>query len=286
MASVHRVGTRWRDIDGESTAPFALGQGPDACLLLHGFTGSPWEVRPLGEALAARGLRVVAPRLPGHGTTPEALLSVDHRDWQDAAQEALAALGDYRRVFVAGLSMGALLALRLAAHHPDRVHGLALVAPAVRFRGPRMALVRQLCRTPLLEWTTPWVDKGGTDISDAATLAQAPVLAAFPVARLKDLCTLQDLAVMDAPRVRCPVLVATAEQDHVVDPEGGRWLAGRLTASPEVRLVAFREGFHIIPRDVSGPLLAAEVEAFVERWRERDCVRPAAGWEAQGAPPP
>ncbi|RKG85219.1 alpha/beta hydrolase [Corallococcus terminator] len=281
-------------MDGDSTAAFALGRGPDACLLLHGFTGSPWEVRPLGEALAARGMRVVAPRLPGHGTTPEALLDVDHHDWQDAAEEALASLQGHRRVFVAGLSMGALLALRLAAKHPDQVHGLALVAPAVRFRGPRMALVRQLVRTPLLQWTTPWVDKGGTDISDPLTLSQAPVLAAFPVARLRDLCMLQDLAVTDAPRVRCPVLVATAEQDHVVDPEGGRFLVRRLTSSPAVRLVSFREGFHIIPRDVSGPLLATEVGDFLERWREPadapgasgEDFRGEAGWEAQGAPPP
>ncbi|MBE4750940.1 alpha/beta fold hydrolase [Corallococcus sp. ZKHCc1 1396] len=283
-------------MDGDATAAFTLGRGPDACLLLHGFTGSPWEVRPLGEALAARGMRVVAPRLPGHGTTPEALLDVDHHDWQDAAEDALTALcrEGHRRVFVAGLSMGALLALRLAAHHPDRVRGLALVAPAVRFRGPRMALVRQLVRTPLLQWTTPWVDKGGTDISDLQVLSQAPVLPAFPVARLRDLCTLQDLAVADAPRVRCPVLVATAEQDHVVDPEGGRWLVRRLTAAPAVRFVNYREGFHIIPRDVAGPRLATEVGDFLERWRgpteapedTQDDFRGAAGWEAQGAPPP
>ncbi|WP_367616508.1 alpha/beta hydrolase [Corallococcus exercitus] len=273
-------------MDGESTAPFALGRGPDACLLLHGFTGSPWEVRPLGEALAARGMRVVAPRLPGHGTTPEAMLDVDYRDWQACADDALASLSGYRRVFVAGLSMGALLALRLAAHQPEAVHALALVAPAIRFRGARMALVRQLCRTPLLEWTTPWVDKGGTDISDPKTLAQAPVLPAFPVARLRDLCTLQDLAVVDASRVRCPVLVATAEQDHVVDPEGGRWLARRMTASPAVRLVAYPEGFHIIPRDVCGARLAEEVGDFLQPSGRDDDFRSWPEGPAQDAPPP
>ncbi|WP_255442300.1 carboxylesterase [Corallococcus sp. Z5C101001] len=280
------MSTRWRDIGGESTAAFALGRGPDACLLLHGFTGSPWEVRPLGEALAARGLRVVAPRLPGHGTTPEAMLDVDLHDWRACADEALAALSGHRRVFVAGLSMGALLALRLAAHHPEAVHALALVAPAVRFRGPRMALVRQLCRTPLLEWTTPWVDKDGVDISDPSALAQAPVLPAFPVARLRDLCTLQDQVAVDAPRVRCPVLVATAAQDHVVDPQGGRWLVRRLTAAPAVRLVTYPEGFHIIPRDVSGPRLAAEVGDFLERWRDEGRVRCGQEEAAPDAPPP
>src|SRR5688500_7219834 len=107
-------------MDTWKTAPFELGQGDDACLLLHGFTGSPWDLRPLGEALAARGLYVKAPRLPGHGTTPEALLTVTHCHWEEAAQEALWTLRNRRRVFVAGLSMGALLSLRLAVHAPER----------------------------------------------------------------------------------------------------------------------------------------------------------------------
>jgi carboxylesterase len=267
-------------MDPRKTAPFDLGQGEDACLLLHGFTGSPWDVRPLGEALAARGMRVVAPRLPGHGTTPQALLHVTWRDWQAAAESALHALHGHRSVFVAGLSMGALLALGLAARNPESVRALALVAPAVRFQGPRMFLIRQLARTPVLEWAHPWAEKTGTDISDPEVLAEAPILPAFPVARLRDLCTLQNLAVRDVAHVRCPTLVAVAEQDHVVDPEGGRWLARRLTAAPSVRFLSLRDGYHVIPRDTAGPLLAAEVGSFLEQWRDTgrwDAPAPAAG---------
>src|SRR5687768_7646312 len=121
---------RAQRMDPEKTAPFELGRGEDACLLLHGFTGSPWDVRPLGEALAARGLYVRAIQLPGHGSTPEALLQVTRQDWLRAAAQALLSLREYRRTFVVGLSMGALLALRLAVDYRERVHGLALVAPA------------------------------------------------------------------------------------------------------------------------------------------------------------
>ncbi|MCP3099822.1 alpha/beta fold hydrolase [Myxococcus sp. K15C18031901] len=255
-------------MEPDKTAPFELGRGDETCLILHGFTGSPWDVRPLGEALAARGMHVVAPRLPGHGTTPQALLRVTWRDWRDEAVAALRALGGgHRRVAVAGLSMGALLALGLAAEHPDLVRALVLVAPALRFQGARMRLVRQLARTPVLEWARPWVRKTGTDISDPEALAQAPVLPAFPVARLRDLCALQDQATRQVSRVQCPTLVAVAEQDHVVDPEGGHWLARHLTASPSVRCVSLRRGFHVIPRDVDGPLLASEVGDFLARWR-------------------
>lgn len=259
------LGALDRSMDPQKTAPLALGAGEDACLLVHGFTGSPWDLRPLGEALAARGLYVSCPRLPGHGTTPRALSHVGARDWEAAVEAALYELRARRRVFVAGLSMGALLGVLLAARQPERVAGLALVAPALRFRGPTMFALKRLRRYPLLEWARPWIEKNGTDIQSPEALAEAPVLPAFPSARLQDMWALQEAALAALPRVRCPTLVAVAVQDHVVDPEGGKLLVQRLTAAPSVRFIHIQEGFHIIPRDAGGPLLCEEVGGFFER---------------------
>ena len=254
-------------MDARKTVPFELGEGEDACLLLHGFTGSPWELRPLGEALATRGLHVLAPLLPGHGTTPEALVGVTHRDWTRAAARALFSLRGHRRVFVAGLSMGSLLSLQLAARYPERVDGLTLIAPAIHFKGPHMWLLKRLRHHGLLERFKPWVLKTGTDVSDPAVLAEAPVLPAFPSARLQDLWHLQDVALEALPHVRCPTLVAVAEQDHVVDPAGGQLVVRGLTGAPEVHHLSLKTGYHIIPRDVGGPLLSAEVSRFLDRLR-------------------
>lgn len=161
--------------------------------------------------------------------------------------------------------MGALLSLRLAADHPERVRGLALVAPALRFKGPHMWLLKRLRHHGLLERVKPWVYKTGTDVSDPAVLAEAPILPAFPSVRLRDLWELQDMAMSVLPRVRCPTLVAVARQDHVVDPGCGQVLVRGLTASPQVRFLSLEEGFHIIPRDKGGPRLASEVGGFFER---------------------
>ncbi len=257
-------------LDPALTSPFELGVGPGACLLVHGFTGTPWDVRPLGEALASGGFRVRGLRLPGHGTTPEAMRGAGAEDWLAACQEGLAAFRE-PRVAVVGLSMGALLAVILGARHPDRVQAVVGLAPALRFkdvltRGLRLA-------RPLLgvaERLHPWVHKSTTDLLDPAARAAAPVLAAWPLKRLEDLWTVQDLARTCAPKVRAPVLLAVARQDHVVDIRGAQELARRLSRAASVRFIELEMGAHIMPRDEGRAVLQQEVLAFLKRARALD----------------
>ena len=256
-------------MDSTKTAAFELGSGADACLLLHGFTGSPWELRPLGEALAARGMRVVAPLLPGHGRTPEHMERADRHDWLRAADEALAALFPHRRVFIGGLSMGALLAVLLAAKHQEKVAALALMAPALSFRGPAMKLLRSVRRLPLLELARPWVKKTTLDLQDPVERANAPVLSSFPSVRLNDLFDLQDLVRAAMPKVVSPSLVVVAANDHVVSAEGGRALARGLVNAGPVRFVRLDEGSHQMARDLGRETLFTEVGEFFARMGER-----------------
>jgi carboxylesterase len=256
-------------MDPEKTRPFELGEGDDACLVVHGFTGSPWDVRPLGEALAARGYRVKGVRLPGHGSTPEAMLGVGYRDWEQTCEDALDSLSGHRHVFVAGLSMGALLSILLAARRPDRVHGLALIAPAIEFRGATMRLLYAVRNLPLLDVARPWIDKESTDISDPAVRAEAPVLHRFPSARIHDLYEVRDRARAALGAVTAPALIVCARNDHVVTLEGGKALARGLRSSPAVRFITLEQGFHIVPRDLGKELLFSEVGAFFDRLRDR-----------------
>jgi carboxylesterase len=245
------------------TAPFTLGPPPLAAagrvLVLHGFTGSPWEVRPLGEALAARGFHVHAPLLPGHGGSPEALEDVTFQDWIAAAETALEAQPG--PVAVVGLSMGALLALLLAARRPGTVKGLVLLAPAVRLRARSARLLRALRHTPLRHVFPGWVDKRTSDLSLDEVRAQAPRLRRYPLARLLDLFTLQDLASAAAPRVRCPTLVLAAARDHVVTLGGVAALVRRL---PHARLVVLQRGWHLIPRDQDRALAVTHAASFLD----------------------
>lgn len=252
-------------MDPEKAAPFELGSGRDAALLIHGFTGSPWDMRPLGEALADAGLHARGIRLPGHGLSPETMLTVSWRDWERAVFEALDELGAYRRVFVCGLSMGALLGVIAAAYRPDRVKGLALLAPAVAFRGNMLAALRSTRRLPLLHLARPWIEKDASDIADPVALKEAPILSSWPSARLYDLWTIQDRCAEAASRVVAPSLVMVAEHDHVVTPEGGEVLARSLRASELVRVVRISRGFHIMPRDHGREVVARSVCEFLSR---------------------
>src|SRR3546814_20256744 len=89
-------------------------------------------MKPWGRFLAERGYAVEVPLLPGHGTTWQDMNTTNWDDWYGEIERVFAKLVEENdKVVVAGLSMGGALALRLAAHHPESVHGLMLVNPAV-----------------------------------------------------------------------------------------------------------------------------------------------------------
>src|SRR6266550_4675865 len=99
---------------------FRFDAGPSGAVLIHGVTGCPASMRPLGEWLAERGVSTIGPRLPGHGTSWEDL---DGTTWQDWEREVEDALADLRSrcpdVIVVGLSMGGSMAIHIAAKHAE-----------------------------------------------------------------------------------------------------------------------------------------------------------------------
>ena len=112
-----------------TAADSSQGRAPGA-LVLHGFTGNPSSVRTLAQAFAAEGFHVELPRLPGHGTTIEDMLTTGWGDWSAATEDAYERLaGRAGAIVVAGLSMGAELTLWLALRHPQVV-GIVCINPA------------------------------------------------------------------------------------------------------------------------------------------------------------
>src|SRR5512134_3803819 len=99
---------------------FLLGDSSKpACLLIHGFTGAPKEMRWMGEYLHAQGHTVLGVRLAGHATQPEDLLHATWSDWLASVEDGFDYLKCFcDQVYLVGLSLGGVLALASTARLP------------------------------------------------------------------------------------------------------------------------------------------------------------------------
>ena len=238
-------------------SPFFLRQGPVGCLLLHGFPGSPAEMRGLGEFLAARDVTVLAPLLPGMGTVPEALFGVTWRDWVRSAEGALEELRRHcDRRFVAGLSLGGLLTLYLAARHP--LSGAVALAPAIRVRDWRFRFAH------LMRGSRRWIepDPERDDLADLAGRRLTWHYARYPACSVSQVLSLVQETKRSLHRVRCPTLIIQSWRDGTLVPEGARWAYERIPATGK-RLVWLERSGHNVLVDLERERVFQEVWHFL-----------------------
>ena len=245
----------------DPTDSFDFGAPSDPpCLFLHGFTGSPAELRPLAERVAREGYRVVGPRLPGHGLGASDLTTAGASDWIRAAGGALRSLE--KPAHVVGLSMGALVAVRLAASEPSAVRSLGLLAPAVRLKGIARPTAWVLRRVPALyrRWpSVPWPTT--SDVHDPAMAGINPKNPRLSLFGMAELSRLQAGVFTDARRVAAPALVVLGKLDRTICNFAARRLARALSAEIEV---APRSG-HQLGMDYDREAVAAHLLALFRR---------------------
>lgn len=237
---------------------FALGEGDVGVLLLHGFTGAPTEVRGLGEHLAAAGLRVSAPLLPGHGGHHRDLEATTRQDWRAAALGALQDLqARCRRVVVVGQSMGGLLALTLAADH--EVAGVVALAPALL-----PARIAWLTHLPLPLRYLAKHEERRPDLVDRERLIDVWSNSHTPVRVVPEVLRLARETGVALPRITAPLLVVQGAHDKTVRPASAhRVLQG--VSSVDKELLWLERSGHIVAVDAERHTVWARVAAFVDR---------------------
>jgi carboxylesterase len=247
----------------EHAQPFhaEAAPGPDGTrggvLLVHGFTGSPYSMRPWGEYLASRGLAVAVPRLPGHGTTWQQMNRTRWQDWYDEVTRAFDKLrANCDRVVAGGLSMGGALALRLAEDRGDEVTGLVLVNPALTNESTGHQLV------PLLQHVVPSTKGVTNDIKkpdvDEHGYGRSPLKAAA------SMFTAWRQVIADLPKVTQPLLMFRSTDDHVVPASSGRYIMTRVS-STDLSERLLENSYHVATLDYDAPAIFAESEQFVRR---------------------
>ncbi|MGW4391416.1 alpha/beta hydrolase [Streptomyces sp. NPDC004685] len=237
--------------------PYRHEGGEVGVLLCHGFTGSPQSLRPWAEYLAERGLTVSLPLLPGHGTRWEDMQVTGWQDWYAEVDRALRELLDRcSQVFVFGLSMGAALALRLAAKHGDEVAGLVLVNPGNKVHGlaaRALPVARHLVRSTK-GIASDIAKEGSSEIGyDRVPLHAAHSLRNF--FRIVD---------RELPQVTQPLVVLHSTQDHVVPPVDSARVLSRIS-STDVEEILLEQSYHVATLDHDADRIFDESYAFIGR---------------------
>lgn len=242
---------------------FELPGDDRGVLCIHGFTGSPHEMRYLGESLAGRGMTVSGLALPGHATRVEDLEPVGFAEWTaavTAAHDALAAR--CRAVAVVGQSLGGLLALHLSTRRP--VAAVASLAAPLWFEGLTDVVARATTRGPLAGRVRYLPKLGGSDVRDPDERRANPSYRAVPVRALGQLMDFMALVDGLLPEVRAPLLVLHGQHDHTAPVGSARRIAARVASQP-LRLRILPRSYHLLAIDEERTIVAAEVGAFFER---------------------
>jgi carboxylesterase len=232
--------------------------GRTACLLVHGFTGSAYEVRGLGRYLADAGISTRGVLLSGHGTTPEDMARFSYRHWvADVERELDELIAAKYRVFLAGLSMGGTLALNVAARRRDpSLAGVIALAAPLRLVDWRLAFL------PIASLVLRWQSWGQPDIKDQSQWARHVAYRRFHVHALVQLVRLLKETRALVGGVTQPLLVIHSRLDNTVQPFNAELIL-RSVSSQDRRLVWLDNSYHVVTLDYEAERVNQEVLAFI-----------------------
>jgi carboxylesterase len=249
-------------------------------LLIHGLGGTPAEMKTVANRLVASGCTVLCCQLAGHCGDEADLMATRWTDWYASVEEALYRLEAHcDRIFVGGLSMGALLAARLAAYEPSRVHGLIMLAPTLwhdgwsipSYEGALKAL-KFLIDTPLGR-LYKFIEREPYGVKDervrtllvrAMNSGDSTVagLLGTPARSLRELWRLVDALKPELPRIRQQTLIVHPRNDDIASLENAFYLQRNLGGLVEVLILD--DSYHLVTVDKQRNIVNSRVVEFVQ----------------------
>jgi len=253
--------------DPERIAPFhLLGDRRPPCLLIHGFTGTPYETRSLADYLHARGHAALGLRLAGHG---ESLAELEQTTWEDwyrgVAHECQTLVRTHGPVLAIGVSTGALLAAHLAHERPQDVLGVCFIATALALGDWRARLGLPLvARVPWLRRRFRFIPKApGSDIADEEARRRHPSHSVVPLTGALSLLALQRRVRGELPAITHPSVLIHGALDRTCPPSNVEMLVRALGAKPRRQVILPRSA-HVVTVDCEQDRVMAAVGEFVD----------------------
>ncbi len=241
--------------------PFFFPGNRTGCLLIHGFTGTPFEMREMGEHLAGQGFSVLGPRLFAHATSEDDLLRARWPDWLASVEDGYDLLsGVCDRIIPIGLSMGGLLALVLSSRRA--VPGAVAMSTPFHPPDPRMRPLRALA--PLLTRVWRFAAKGTPDWRDPQAMATHLEYPRYPLRGAVELYDLIGEMRASLPRLTCPVLIIQSRHDGAVPAAHATELQAHLATSDK-EIVWLDNSGHAVTRDAERGRVFAAATSFVRR---------------------
>lgn len=241
-----------------SPEPFFYPGGKTGILLIHGFTGTPSELRPMGQFFKEKGYTVHAPLLPGHGTSPEDMEKTTWRDWFQGVLDAYEKMRvqDLDHLFVAGLSMGGCLSLLLSTER--EVDGVIPMCAPIYIRDWRASFA---------DWVRPFMrfkkraldsSKRPAEINDYLVPYDRT-----PIRSVGELNRLIAKLRQRLSQVTVPALVIQACHDELVLEKSAQTIYDQIASEKKI-LSWYENSTHIITVDKERNRLFEEVHAFIQ----------------------
>ena len=271
---------------------FLFPAGRNGVLLIHGLTGTPTEMRVLGKGLHKAGFTVHGMQLAGHCGDAQDLLATGWRDWYASVESAFDRLrAQVEQCFVGGLSMGALLALRLAAERSRQVDGVGVYGATFRHDGWNIPWIAKLSfLLPLFTRlgggrTRTFMEQPPYGLRDERVRAQvgaamlagdsgAAGLPGNPWPSLAELYLLSRAVRRQLAQVTAPCLVAHASDDDIASLRNAEIVA-RSVSGP-VQMMLLDNSYHMITLDRERRSLIARSCEFFAQLATRNVYKEAA----------
>jgi len=261
------------------------GSSDKAALLIHGITGTPSEMRYLARKLHKVGFTVMCNTLPRHCSTLGELKKVKWQEIVAACREDLASLKKrFSKIYLCGLSMGALVAVHLAYEDADSVRGIIALAPTMFYDGWAISKAKILMN---ISWHIPWIrmsvniretwpyglkdeymrehmhrfykNAKADQFDNKVLLFGSPF---FPMACLYEHSRFVKVVKKEMPFVKAPALILHAREDDMVSIKNAEYLLKRISSHPK-SLVVLDNSYHMITIDNDKDKVVEEVAKFI-----------------------